>query len=819
MADSNALEFMLKFVVDKGSQAQAEAAIAALEKEGIKFNEKAGRYTLAGQFISKADVQKIYQQEILPAQQKALQQEQAQQQAMTQRLAEARAYSAEYEKQNQLLLEQERIEQQQREIEKERVAQQQAIAKEQKRAINEQRQQSRAFGRAGIGLLIGGMALGQAGTALTSPVDAYIKYAGMADKTSREWLATQKQIEMSTVKIGQNMAAVLAPVDKVKASLLSVVANSKLLSGAGAVIGGAAKGIGGVAQTAGQFAFAYTSLQQLNFLKELQTASQAAAGAATAQAIASTEAAAANQAEAVASGEAAAADTAEAAASKGAAASNVIGKVGGGILGFVKSALPPLLAVYAGSQLAKPVARAAGNEAMGLGDIPKIAGQSIALLVGEFTAMKHGADAGREAVVKVSQALGLLGDSANKTSGVMNEQAVQAYAQYRQQEAEAEKQNSAQRAQIVADGAQQRAELEKQGEQKRADIMQQYNQQVQRTAEDRARQDAQSIGDFILGENRSLADYYRQRAKIVEDGSEQIQKIEADHQRRIREMTQDHNDRVADLVDKRDALGLWRENRDFNRERQQADEETNAQIAQTRADLAKRLQEQQQEFAIMAGRRREDFNRRMAEQTAERAIEDARNKADHEADMKRLEQEQKDELAQLDQQQKDKLTQLDKQYQEERKKRARALGQQLIDLDYYLNGETSRRAQYYAYWTGQFEQYAQNISSIMDNALKTNTSGSRASGGYVSNGLWRMHDDEYVLTKDLTSLAERAAGGKLTNAKVARLLLSGAGGSSRPIQVSASFAFSGLYDAATQKQVYATATRALEDGVRKALRP
>ena len=270
MAPDNVVEILMRMAVDKGSFAQArtqaEAALAALEKEGIKFNEKAGRYTLAGQFVSSTDVKKIYESEILPAQQKAAQVEtQLSQEAQT-RLAQARAYSAEVDKQNALQLEQERIEIQQREVEKQRLVEQQKLNKEQNKQLGQDRSRTRMEGKGAAGLMIGGMIAQQVGTSLTSPVDAYIKYAGMADKTSREWLATQDQIAKSTVRIGQNMAAVLAPVDKVKASLLDAVSQSKLLSGIAGGVGSVLKTGGSAAATVGQFMFAGAALKNFEFL-------------------------------------------------------------------------------------------------------------------------------------------------------------------------------------------------------------------------------------------------------------------------------------------------------------------------------------------------------------------------------------------------------------------------------------------------------------------------------------------------------------------------------------------------------------------------
>ena len=784
MANDSAVEFLLKFVVDKGSQAQAEAAIAALEKEGIKFNEKAGRYTLGGQFVSQKDVRRIYQEEILPAQQKVAQQTVQQNTLIEQQRAEWRAVSAEVDKQNNALLEQERIEVGQREIEKQRLAEQQAITKERNKQMGLERTRSRMEGRGGIGLMIGGMMAAQIGTALTSPVEAYIKYAGMADKTSREWLETQERIEKSTVKIGQNMAGVLAPVNKVKASLLEAVAQNKLLSGLAGGVGGVLKAGGGAASTAGQFLFAAAALKNFKFMGETAGKAATAMAASTvateantfakgAETAASEGAAIADTEEAGASHTAAAADLEEAAASKTAGASGLLGKFGGGLVGIIKSVLPPIAAVYAGSLIAKPVARAAGNEAMGLGDIPKIAGQSIALLAGEFTAMSKGAEEGRKKVVEVSNALGLLGGKAGQAADAVNSQAaVDAFIKFRQAEVEAEQQYGEERSNIVKEAAQERADIEADYEKKRSEIVRDFAQSQAQALEDYNLSQEKAMRGLSKTDTEAENTYYEQRRKLLENYNVDLQRMEEDHQRKMLEMQQDNNDRVADLTDARDALGLWREKRDYERQRKQAEEEYGVEVARKNQDLARRLAEMDTEFAAARAKRLEEYRQERADAAAEFALKQARAKEEQKQRLADLDAEHKEELKLNDQQEKEKLLALDKQHQAEMSKMRAAFNDQLRELDAALLGETERKAQWYEYegqmldayiaqWKGKYE------SNLPDMGGKAGIAGKDLMGGPIwKRGVYELAEDnkpEYVMNNRLMTLAENFAGGNLTN--------------------------------------------------------
>lgn len=55
--------------------------------------------------------------------------------------------------------------------------------------------------------------------------------------------------------------------------------------------------------------------------------------------------------------------------------------------------------------------------------------------------------------------------------------------------------------------------------------------------------------------------------------------------------------------------------------------------------------------------------------------------------------------------------------------------------------------------------------AYIGDAIKNFFSGSRASGGYVGAGLYRMHPHEFVMNRSTTENAERAIGGRLTQEK------------------------------------------------------
>lgn len=371
-----------------------------------------------------------------------------------------------------------------------------------------------------------------------------------------------------------------------------------------------------------------------------------------------------------------------------------------------------------------------------------------------------------------------LGDSAEKTTSKLGPSAaaVDAFIAYRQQERDAEEQYNRERSQIVEEYAKQRADIERDYARRRGEILADFQKSQSDTREERSRSQGKETRDFTKGEKQTEEDYYKQRTKLAQQYNTEVQRAEEDHQRKMLELQRDHNDRVADLTDQRDAMGLFREMRDYEKARSQAEEEYSIEAARRSQDFALRLSEMEAEFAQARARRLADFQQRRADEEAEFQYRQAKEQERLQEQLKALDVQHAEQLASLDKQNKEKLAELDRQYNEERIKRRNAFADQLRDLNEGLLGERSLKNKYYAAMAADLQQWVE----VWKGQVGTNkpqagapVKGSRAVGGYVSNGLWQMHDNEYVLNANATRALEQMAGGRLTDASVMRLMLSG----------------------------------------------
>jgi len=87
----------------------------------------------------------------------------------------------------------------------------------------------------------------------------------------------------------------------------------------------------------------------------------------------------------------------------------------------------------------------------------------------------------------------------------------------------------------------------------------------------------------------------------------------------------------------------------------------------------------------------------------------------------------------------------------------------------------------------------------------TSTTGTRQEGGYVSQGLWRLHSGEYVMNAKTTKAAERMTGGRLSQSSILAGIMGGLGGG-RNVTVTQRFTFHGSMSDA-EKQWYKRTAR------------
>lgn len=432
---------------------------------------------------------------------------------------------------------------------------------------------------------------------LTGSIQSYLQSASPFDTVAFAWKQAQMDIQQSFMRIGAVATNELLPAMRMAADLVAKIAdlverNPDLIK-AGLMFGGSLVAIGGLAQLAGQITMLVGVTKALNIPALLGS----------------------------------------------------MGSAGGALFNpYVGvTALVGMGAAAGYSALSRTDFGAQRNMQAAPGQLATIAayysgrfglfgseerGQQWAMMIGQLTGVveKHAEAAQRDAMATQQQL-----------------DAFAAYEQAQQQRTEYERRAQAERNQIIVEFAAQRVEIERNYENNRKSLIAQY-------AEQRLR----LMRDFARTERQAEQDYYQNRLKLSQTYQVDVRRAEEDHQRRMRQLREDHDERLQELIENRDALGIIREKRSYERRRQEEEETYRIQAARRSEDFARQIQEMESQFAFQRQRRLEDYRLQlndMAEQHRQR--------------MAQLVVQRAEELKRLDEQQRKRLQQFDRQYQNE----------------------------------------------------------------------------------------------------------------------------------------------------------
>ncbi len=432
---------------------------------------------------------------------------------------------------------------------------------------------------------------------ITSSMQSYLQTASPFDTVAFAWKQAQMDIQQSFMRIGAVATSELLPALRTAADLVAKIAdlverNPELIK-AGLMLGGGLVAVGGLAQLAGQITMLIGVTKALNIPALLGS----------------------------------------------------LGSAGGALLNpYVGvTALVGAGAVAGYSALSRTDFGAQRNLQAAPGQLATIAayysgryglfgseerGQQWAMTIGRLAGVveKHAEAAQRDALATQQQL-----------------DAFAAYEQAQQQRTEYERKAQAERNQIIAEFAAQRVEIERNYENNRKSLIAQF-------AEQRAR----LMRDFARTERQAEQDYYQNRLKLSQNYRVDVQRAEEDHQRRLRQMRAEHDERLQELIENRDALGIVREKRAYERQRQEEEESYRIQAARRSEDFARQIQEMESQFAAQRQRRLEDYRLQLND-----LVEQQRQR------MAQLDIQRAEELKRLDEQQRRRLQQFDKQYQNE----------------------------------------------------------------------------------------------------------------------------------------------------------
>lgn len=609
-----------------------------------------------------------------------------------------------------------------------------------------------------------------AGTAITGGIFAaaqrYVSSAKEATETTRAWSRETLEVTKAQERIGEVLAQESLPLLKKAADLASAAADfveqnpevvqaalktGLVLAGLGAVGVAVTKGIKLVAD-ASQIAVAAQQVLAGKMMQEAATKQLAAAGAG-------------KLGGGGALGTAAGGGVLATLGTIAATLAAIAGGVAIGGLGYDQYAK-----ATGGARLntmatggAYVAGQALGSVAQKFGMSPEEAERKalvFAGLIGKLTgAIDEASPLWQKAAAAVKQAATEIEGAANKLSGSQfEEQIVKAFTQMREQEIEAAKQYEAQRSQIIQQANRQIQEIARSHGMAMVDIQRNYSKQVESIT-----------ANYQKSGQQSEANYAEQRAQVVRDGGVAIQEIEKNHQEELRRLTEEHNARVEDLVGRRDALGLIREMRAFDKSKGEAERNANQEIASRRRDLAVRLSDMARQHAQERALRLTEYKDQL-KQAAQQASDS----------MMQQNQQYAEQMRRAQQAKADSLRELDARYREESQRRRSAFVAYVKDLDASLLNEQNQKRRYYATMLKDAEAFLAAYRTRMPSGGNAGAGlPVKDTGGYAGKGVYALAQNgqtEFVLAGQTTKAAEQAIGQKLTQENVLAALTQSRGG-------------------------------------------
>lgn len=647
-----------------------------------------------------------------------------------------------------------------------------------------------------------GMRLGATGASIMAPfllaARTYVQNAGLAEQTSRRWIASTQDFERAQVRVGRVAAQQVLPLMEKAATLAGQIAK---LAEQHPELVKAAIGIGGTLVAAGA---AVTAVGQVaGTLARLQALGLFGAG-----------------------GKLAGAGLGYAAAGIGGVGLGIAGAQTLGYQGDAGQAGSDIMQFAKRSAVMLPLLAVSGLRDLG------IVSDKAAQAVGKSAAEMAGWGKAAESVGQTA---------AQQTEQLNRGQAVQAYVQYQKAAIQADKEYEQQRVETIADFGQKRADTEQQYEERRSQIVTDFSRDQAEALEDFNRSQQRARRDFIQSQAQAETDYnrareqtmrqvlqqeaeaetqyYQERSKRAADYNLETQRAEADHQRTMARMREDYQMQQEDAVGNRDAISFLRNQRQYEVQRRRAEQDYGTEAGRRSEDYARQLAELEQSFAQQRTQRQAQAEQQLADQQTqyetqrEQALAQyEQQRADAQADFeyqhqRELEQQQArlaeldnehtQALAKLEQQRSDALAKLDQKHQDEKAKLDQAFADQLLALDGFLGATQTK-------WDAFYATMGANLDAWMvanTGRLQYQVPG-RAAGGYAGAGLYRLGERgrEFVLNADSTRRMEQLLPRGISQGGV--LALAGAGAQfSQTVNIGTDGSYGGLLSAIRSQTV------------------
>ena len=307
-------------------------------------------------------------------------------------------------------------------------------------------------------------------------------------------------------------------------------------------------------------------------------------------------------------------------------------------------------------------------------------------------------------------------------------------------------------------------------------IQRRYANSVKDAFETMVRNIARLTADFILDNTRAEEDHLQERSEIVSEGHDDLIQAESDFQERLLQLRLDHEDNVDALERERDALGLVKEQRRYDRERDELLREQNDRIAQIRSDVAERLRETDRQYLIERQRRQEDYLIRVREENEryeEAKEEAAERRAEEQAALKKAQEE--------------KLQSLREAYEKEKSDAVNAAYEKIVLLQGALNAELRMNQLYHGLILDETRRFLEDYLDILNmerSDIEGTTTGTTNMGNITGStgthfttnkqqggpipftGMYKLHKGEEVLSPSTVRAAEQVIGGSFSQANM-----------------------------------------------------
>ena len=569
-----------------------------------------------------------------------------------------------------------------------------------------------------VGIRLAAIGAVMSGAILKGAKD-YVSAVGMGSSVSRSWQASTLQLQEAYTKIGGVFATVLLPVMQKAADLADKIASffQKNPDLAKLAVGaaGAATVVGGTALAVVQGAKTITAIQTIG--TALGIGGAVAGGAATA-------AAAGGAFGATTAGAAAAAAEGTAAGTAVAGGAGLAATIAGTVLGGLTLGL-------AGNQFLSQTKSGKDAGTASSDKVLTVVAYELGLVAQKLgapgtTALSWASNVGGATGAIPKQAAAAPASDMNTGNGFISTQLLQQTLQYQIQVQRADQDFKRQQFTATRD----------------------FNIQQEYAQEDYQLQVSRSTRDFYIQQEYAAQDYYLQASIASRDYYISVARSEQDYNISRTRAAEDHNFDLQQIMLSGDALQYYYSQREYNLSQSRADQDYQLQKTRAAQDFAKSQGDAALQFQISQARSQQQFQIQEADAAQNFQIQQKRSQDQFDIQM----------------------SDMDYNFQLERTRRAEDFKNEILPE---LGDEASTRLAIEQQLNNSYIKMLNQISANQNAAAKAP---GKASGGYVSQGLYNLHSGEYVLDANTTQAAESVAKGNLTQDKIAQMLTGGGGG-------------------------------------------